>query len=315
MFDIVSLGEILIDFTPCGVNDQGIHLFARNPGGAPANVLAMNSKLGGRSAFIGKVGQDDFGTYLEQTLKFHAIDTSGLVVDTEIPTTLAFVHLNEEGDRSFTFYRKPGADVRLEFAEVRRELIEHCRIFHYGSVSLTDDPCRTATLEAVSYAKRGGKMISFDPNYRPALWEDQQTACQWISRGIASSDVLKVSEEEMMLITAESNPELGSQMLLDMGPRVVFVTMGEHGCYYRNQVSHGLCPAYQVNAVDTTGAGDAFMGAILWQLRNRTPEEIAQMDLSGIVTFANAAGSLTTTRIGAIPALPNLEEIQALQGE
>lgn len=310
MFDLVSLGEILIDFTPSGTTEQGIPLFAQNPGGAPANVLAMNSKLGGSSAFLGKVGPDHFGAYLEHTLKCHGIDTSGLTVDEEIPTTLAFVHLDETGDRSFTFYRKPGADLRLTWTEVKKELIDACKIFHFGSVSLTDDPCRTAALEAAFYAKSHGKIVSFDPNYRPVLWKDPHSAHQWIAKGISLADILKVSEEEMLLMTNQSDPALGSQILLDQGPKAVFVTLGEHGSYYRSQSCHGLCPAARVNTIDTTGAGDAFMGAVLWQMRDLTLEEISAMDLREIVSFANAAGTLTTTRSGAIPALPFLEEIQ-----
>lgn len=313
MFDLVSLGEILIDFTPSGVNDQGIPLFAQNPGGAPANVLAMNSKLGGSSAFLGKVGADHFGACLEQTLKHCGIDTSGLAVDEEIPTTLAFVHLDAAGDRSFTFYRNPGADLRMSWPEVKKELIDGCKIFHFGSVSLTDDPCRTAALEAASYAKAHGKLVSFDPNYRPVLWKDSSTACQWIARGIALADILKVSEEEMLLTTNQSDPALGAQMLLGMGPKVVFVTMGEKGSYYCSRSCHGLCPAARVNTIDTTGAGDAFMGAVLWQMKDLTLGEISSMDLREVVAFANAAGTLTTTRSGAIPALPTLEEIQHLQ--
>lgn len=313
MFDLVSLGEILIDFTPSGVNDQGIPLFAQNPGGAPANVLAMNSKLGGSSAFLGKVGADRFGACLEQTLKGHGIDTSGLAVDEEIPTTLAFVHLDETGDRSFTFYRKPGADLRLTWAEVKKELIDGCKIFYFGSVSLTDDPCRTAALEAAVYAKAHGKMVSFDPNYRPVLWEEPRLAHQWIAKGISLADILKVSEEEMLLMTNQSDPALGSQMLLDLGPKVVFVTMGGQGAYYRSRSCHGLCPAARVNTIDTTGAGDAFMGAMLWQMKDLTLEELAAIDLREMVSFANAAGTLTTTRSGAIPALPSLEKIQHLK--
>lgn len=310
MIDVVSLGEILIDFTPSGVNEQGIALFARNPGGAPANVLAMNSKLGGSSAFLGKVGKDAFGAYLRKTLENSGIDTSGLVEDNEIPTTLAFVQLDESGDRSFTFYRKPGADMRLTTAEIRTELIDKCRVFHYGSVSLTDEPCRSAAFEAAAYAKEKGKLISFDPNYRPALWDSENAAREQISRGISSADILKVSEEEMYLITGESNLEAGSKKLIDMGPALVLVSLGAKGAYYRNEACSGILPTYDVKTIDTTGAGDAFVGAMLWQLKDITPEEIRHMDPTEEVDFANAAGSLTTTRGGAIPALPTLKEIQ-----
>lgn len=192
MIDIVSLGEILIDFTPNGTNEQGITLFARNPGGAPANVLAMNSKLGGTSAFIGKIGNDAFGAYLKDTLNSNNIDTSGLVTDSEVPTTFAFVQLDKSGDRSFSFYRNPGADMMLNTNEVKKELINDCKIFHFGSVSLTDEPCRKATFDSVAYAKEHGKIISFDPNYRPLLWKDKAESIKIITKAIAFSDILKV---------------------------------------------------------------------------------------------------------------------------
>lgn len=310
MFDLVSLGEILIDFTPCGVTEQGIARFARNPGGAPANVLAMNSKLGGSSAFVGKVGQDAFGAYLKSVLVQHGINVSALRADPEIPTTLAFVQLDETGDRSFTFYRKPGADLMLRAEEIPAELLADCRIFHYGSVSLTGEPCRTAAFSAVQAARAQGCLISFDPNYRPALWEDvEQARCQ-IKKGIASADILKVSEEEMQLVTGESDPERGSAALLKAGPKAVFVSLGEKGAYYRNAACCGHCPAYRVDTIDTTGAGDAFVGALLWQLKGCTLEQLSGMELRDVVQFANAAGSLTTTRSGAIPALPTMDEIR-----
>ncbi|MGM9659374.1 MAG: carbohydrate kinase [Faecousia sp.] len=311
MIDLVALGEILIDFTPSGVNEQGIALFARNPGGAPANVLAMNNRLGGTSAFIGKVGADGFGRYLRQTLTGCGIDDSGLVEDTSIPTTLAFVQLNEQGDRSFSFYRKPGADLMLTASEIRRDLIDRCKIFHFGSVSLTGEPCRSACLEAAAYAKQQGKRISFDPNYRPLLWDSEVEAREQIMRGIALADILKVSEEEMQLITGTDDLEKGSRILLEMGPSLVLVTMGEKGAFYRNRIHAQLIPTYPVKAVDTTGAGDAFVGAMLWCLKDLPVEEISHSDLSRMVDFANAAGSLTTTKGGAIPALPSMEEIRS----
>lgn len=311
MIDIVALGEILIDFTPSGVNEQGIALFARNPGGAPANVLAMNNRLGGTSAFIGKVGADGFGRYLRQTLTECGIDDSGLIEDTSIPTTLAFVQLNEQGDRSFSFYRKPGADLMLTASEIRRNLIDRSKIFHFGSVSLTGEPCRSACLEAAAYAKQQGKRISFDPNYRPLLWDSEAEAREQIMRGIALADILKVSKEEMLLITRTDDLEKGSAMLLEMGPSLVLVTMGEKGAFYRNRIHAQLIPTYPVKAVDTTGAGDAFVGAMLWCLKDLPVEEISHSDLSQMVDFANAAGSLTTTKGGAIPALPSMEEIHS----
>lgn len=211
MFDVVALGESLIDFTPNGTNAQGIELFARNPGGAPANVLAMNARLGGKTAFIGKVGKDGFGDFLRQTLVESGIDVSGLVIDEKIPTTLAFVQLDSKGARSFTFYRNPGADVMLTSAEVNRNLIDDAAIFHFGSVSLTADPSRTATLEAARYARQQGKLVSFDPNYRPLLWEHPADAVVQMQKGVKLADLLKVSEEEMQLITNESDLACGSQ--------------------------------------------------------------------------------------------------------
>lgn len=313
MIDIVSLGEILIDFTPNGTNEQGITLFARNPGGAPANVLAMNSKLGGTSAFIGKIGNDAFGAYLKDTLNSHNIDTSGLVTDSEVPTTLAFVQLDKSGDRSFSFYRNPSADMMLNTNEVKKELINDCKIFHFGSVSLTDEPCRKATFDSVAYAKEHGKIISFDPNYRPLLWKDKTESIKIITKAIAFSDILKVSEDEMYLITNEANLELGSEKLLNMGPSLVLVSLGEKGACFRNKKHFGIFPTYNVNAVDTTGAGDAFVGAMLWQIKDFNLCEISNMNLAENINFANAAGSLTTTQRGAIPALPTLSEIKKIQ--
>ena len=298
MFDVVALGESLIDFTPNGTNAQGIELFARNPGGAPANVLAMNARLGGKTAFIGKVGKDGFGDFLRQTLVESGIDVSGLVIDEKIPTTLAFVQLDSKGDRSFTFYRNPGADVMLTSAEVNRNLIDDAAIFHFGSVSLTADP---------------SKLVSFDPNYRPLLWEHPADAVVQMQEGVKLADLLKVSEEEMQLITNESDLARGSQALLEMGPSLVLVSLGAKGAYYRNAVGAGHLPTYDVPTVDTTGAGDAFMGAIHYQLRGKDAEDLRTLpafELEEIVRFGNAAGSLTTTKGGAIPAMPSMVEIQ-----
>lgn len=313
MAKIVALGEILIDFTPNGINEQGMQLFARNPGGAPANVLAMNAKLGATSAFIGKVGGDQFGQFLIQTLEECGVCTDGVVEDNACPTSLAFVHLDEQGDRSFSFYRNPGADTLLSFSEVNTALIDDCSIFHFGSVSLTDDPCRTATFRAVEYAKSRGKLISFDPNYRPFLWKNPAEARSLMLQGAAMTDILKVSDEEMVLLTGETSVLTGAEKLLSMGPSLVLVSMGAAGAYYLNPVCSGHLPAYAVNTIDTTGAGDAFVGAVLYHLSDKTVEEIQQMsnnELAKIVRFANAAGSLTTTKSGAIPALPKLSDIE-----
>ena len=228
-----------------------------------------------------------------------SIDVSGLVIDEKIPTTLAFVQLDSKGDRSFTFYRNPGADVMLTSAEVNRNLIDDAAIFHFGSVSLTSDPSRTATLEAARYARQQGKLVSFDPNYRPLLWEHPADAVVQMQEGVTLADLLKVSEEEMQLITNESDLARGSQALLEMGPSLVLVSLGAKGAYYRNAVGAGHLPTYDVPTVDTTGAGDAFMGAIHYQLRRKAAEDLRTLpafELEEIVRFGNAAGSLTTTK-------------------
>lgn len=318
MLDVVALGELLIDFTPGGKNERGMSLFVQNPGGAPANVLAMNARLGGKTAFLGKVGQDAFGSYLRQVLEDMGIAVSGLVFDETTPTTLAFVHLNEKNDRSFTFCRNPGADQMLTSKELSLDLIEACRIFHFGSVSLTHDPSRSATLCAAEYAKKQCKLVSFDPNIRPMLWESMEEACIQIERAIKHADILKVSEEEMAFLTGTTDLNAGSESLLHMGPALVLVSLGEQGAFYRNHAGSGHVPAYPVNVADTTGAGDAFVGAVLWKVQGMMREELCFMpafQLREITAFANAAGALTVASSGAIPAMPDLEQIRRFQKE
>lgn len=313
MADITALGEMLIDFTPNGKNKQGIDLYACNPGGAPANVLAMVVQLGGTASFIGKVGNDAFGDFLEESLKRNGIDTKGLVRDSAVPTTLAFVHLDSRGDRSFSFYRNLGADAMLMPGEICWELIDNCRVFHFGSVSLTAEPCRSAAISAVAYAREHGKLISFDANYRDALWPGEAQAVAQMRKAAAMTDILKVSEEEMRLISGETDISQGADKLLQMGPSLVLVSRGEKGAYYRNAQCAGMVPAYAVDTVDTTGAGDAFMGTVLYQLRAKTAENlktISRQELERIVRYANAAGSLTTTAGGAIPAMPEGYEVK-----
>jgi fructokinase len=311
------LGELLIDFTPSGVNDQGVALFARNPGGAPANLLAMVNKLGGRTAFIGKVGDDEFGRFLEQTLAGAGIDTGGLILDPAYRTTLAFVHLSESGDRSFSFYRREGADLMLRWEEVNKSIIDDSKLFHFGSVSLSGRPCRDTVHEAVCYAQSRGKIISYDPNYRPLLWPGETAAKTEIGKFLGSADILKVSEEEMILLAGETELEKGASLLLEKGPAIVLVSLGAKGAYYRCAAGSGLLPAYDVKTIDTTGAGDAFLGAALFRLRDKSRAElkaISTEELADIVDFANAAGSLATAKKGAIPALPTAEEIAICRG-
>ena len=313
MFDVVALGESLIDFTPSGINDMGMQLFACNPGGAPANVLAMNARLGGKTAFIGKVGEDDFGRFLQSVMKDAGIDITGLCMAKDVNTTLAFVHLNSQGDRSFSFYRKPGADVMLRTDEVKAELVTGCRIFHFGSVSLTDDPCRSATLSAARAAKDAGAIISYDPNYRPFLWESEEKARAEILLALPMADILKVSEEEMVLLTDESDLGSGAAKLAHEGPSLVLVTLGPKGAFFFTRKASGLLPAYDVKTVDTTGAGDAFLGALHYCIAGKSLTQLQTMqkqEWESAIAFANAAGSLTTTRKGAIPAMPDLKAIE-----
>jgi fructokinase len=312
MFDVCALGELLIDLTPSGMNEQNISLFGSNPGGAPANVLAMINKLGGKTAFIGKVGEDAFGRFLEKTLKDAGIDTAGLILDPVFLTTLAFVHLSASGDRSFSFYRREGADLMLRRDEINRRLIDESAVFHFGSVSLSGQPCRDTVHEAVRYAKSKGKIISYDPNYRPLLWPDITEAKTEMAKPLAHTDILKVSEEELPLLSGVTDLEKGSELLAEKGPAIVLVSLGASGAFFHCAAGNGSLPTYDVPTIDTTGAGDSFLGTVLYRLRDKSRAELMSIstdELADIVDFANAAASLTTTKKGAIPALPDLSEI------
>ena len=303
MYDVVAVGELLIDFTPAGVSDRGAALFARNPGGAPANVLAAVTRLGGRTAFIGKVGEDGFGRFLRDTLGGLGIDTAGLVMTGEVPTTLAFVQLDEHGDRSFSFYRKPGADIMLSPGEVKRELMARARIMS-----------RSATLAAVRAAKEAGAVVSYDPNYRPLLWESLDEAKHWMREGLSFADIVKVSDEELELLTGETDLERGSQKLVEAGVSLALVSLGARGAFFRLGELCGRQPTFDVRTVDTNGAGDSFFGAVLFRLCKKSLAEIRSLtrgELEDVLSFGNAAGSMTTTRPGAIPALPTMEEVLA----
>ena len=317
MFDITALGEILIDFTPSGTNGMGMPLYTQNPDGAPANVLAQSALLGSRTAFIGKVGQDSFGTFLRSVMERNGIDTRALVTSEEVHTTLAFVQLDACGDRSFSFYRNPGADILLRESEVDYELIRQSHIFHFGSLSLTDEPARSATVAAVHAARGSGCLISYDPNYRPPLWPSQDAARTAMLKLLPLADILKLSEEELTLLTGETGLDTGTAALAVQGPALILISLAERGAYFRRGALCGLVPAFQVDTVDTTGAGDAFLGAILHRLRHKTLEEIRRLgedELREIVRFGNAAGGLATAAKGAIPAMPTLERILSLQG-
>lgn len=312
-FDVCALGEVLIDFTPAGKSEKGMPLFECNPGGAPANVLAAVNKLGGKSAFIGKIGDDAHGRFLADSMKKSDIDLTGLRVDREIPTTLAFVSLDEKGDRSFSFYRKPGADLMLRTSEVDECLLCDCKIFHFGSVSLTGDPARTATLGAAEKARCAGALVSYDPNYRPLLWEDESSAVEVMKKGVELADIIKVSDYELTLLTGESDLGRGAEILLGYGASLVLISMGPNGSYIANKNAGVKLATYDVKTIDTTGAGDAFLGAVLSRLADKSAVELTELseaELRDILDFANACGSLTTAKTGAAPAIPTPDEIE-----
>ncbi|CAN7376307.1 carbohydrate kinase [Paenibacillus sp. LjRoot153] len=313
MYDIVALGEVLIDFTPAGQSDLGYVLFERNPGGAPANVLAALAKWGKRTGFISKVGADNHGQFLVDTLENCGIHTQGVVMSKEANTTLAFVQLDASGDRSFSFYRKPGADTLLAEDEVRLDLIADSKLFHFGSLSMTNEPSASATKKALLFAKENGCKISFDPNLRIPLWDDLEHAKRMMEFGLAYADFVKLSEEELVFLTGVTDLEEGSRMLYEtFGTSVILITLAEKGAFYRLGQRTGIVRGYAVDAIDATGAGDAFFGGFLhgWLDANHDVHTMSESDIQGLISFANAAGALTTTRRGAIPAIPSLDEIR-----
>lgn len=315
MNEIIALGELLIDFTAAGQNAAGIALYARNPGGAPANVLAMAAKLGVSTALIAKVGADALGDYLRDYVGALGIDASCVFSVTDAPTTLAFVHLDARGERSFSFYRDPGADSRLRQADINPACLKQCRVFHFGSVSLTADPARETTLWAAQQAKEGGAIISFDPNYRPLLWRGEAAAQAQIRRALALADIVKISDDELLLTTGCSDPQRGAKALLDAGVSAVIVSLGAEGSLAFTKHASAYAKAYPVQAVDTTGAGDAFWGAVLYRIHNKSLPEIRSLETpmwEDILRFANAAGGLTATGAGAIPAMPDSSAIWRL---
>lgn len=309
--DLIAIGELLIDFTPCR-NEEGA-FFKQNAGGAPCNMLAMAQSLGTQTAFIGKVGADQFGRFLKQTLEEKKVDTQGLILSPEHPTTLAFVHLDPTGDRSFSFYRKGCADVMLTAAEIDLDRIGRAKALHFGSLSFTDEPGKSAVLAAVAHARKQGMMITYDPNYRPALWDSEERAVSAMKLGLAYADVLKVSEEEALLLTGEAGLEAAAAALADFGVGLVCITLGEKGAYYHHAGGSGMVPGFRAKAVDTTGAGDSFFGSLVHQiLQNGKPvEALDNSDLTKFLTFANAAASLCIEGLGGIPSLPEPHQIEA----
>jgi len=317
-YDVVALGELLIDFTQNGASSQGNPLFEANPGGAPCNVLAMLEKLGNKTAFIGKVGNDFFGHQLKNALTETGIDISCLYMDEKVHTTLAMVHTLPDGDRDFSFYRNPGADMMLSEEEVSEDIIADTSIFHFGTLSMTHKGVRDATKKALRIAKENGVLISFDPNLRPPLWDSMENAREQVCFGLGYCDILKISDNEIQWLTGEVDFEKGVQWIQERYPQIslLLISMGNQGsqAYYKGIVAE--MPAYiQNNTIETTGAGDTFCGCILHGICKYGLDNLSEEHLKEMLTFANAAAALITTRKGALRVMPSREEILSLQQE
>ena len=317
MPDIITVGELLIDLTQTFIDDNRVRHYAANPGGAPANVAVAAARLGAKAGFIGKVGRDTFGADLRAVLVRSGVDVSGLYETGEALTTQAVVSVAPSGERSFSFYRSPGADTLLTADEVAAALRELPKVVHFGSVSLTAEPARSATLAAGELAKQGGALVSYDPNYRANLWPDEETAVAWMKKPLPMVDVLKISDEELPLLTGTDDPEKGTAELAKLGIRLILVTLGSKGVFYRMGEAVGAIGGIKVKVADTNGAGDTFLGALLSRLvlRGEKPlEGLNPGELEEMLSFANRAAALTCTRSGAIPAMPTLAEVEAFGG-
>lgn len=315
-FDVVALGELLIDFTENGTSSQGNGLFEACPGGAPCNVLAMLRKLGRKCAFVGKVGDDMFGRLLRDTIMQVGIHADGLVMDANIPTTLAFVKTFENGDRDFSFYRKPGADMMLTADELPEETILSARIFHFGTLSMTHEGVRAATVKAVELAKKSGAYVSFDPNLRPPLWDDLEDAKEAIAWGLSQCDILKIADNELEFMTGETDFIKGAAILYEKYPniQVLNVTAGADGSYsFYGEEEPVFVPSFRLGGtIETTGAGDTFCASVLNFVLENGITGLTPEDRQAMLRFANAAAYLVTTRKGAIRSMPEREEVEAI---
>ena len=310
MKDIVAIGEVLIDLTQKGVDENGVAQYAANPGGAPANLAVAAARLGAKTAFVGKVGRDAFGSSLRAVLEANDVDTQGLLEDGKEHTTLAVVSVDKTGERSFSFYRNPSADVNLRAEELPEKLLKDTRILHFGSVSLTAEPARSATLYAARAARENGCLVSYDPNYRASLWNSQEEAVREMKNALPLCDILKISDEELPLLTGTTDPAQGSALLSKLGIRLIFITLGANGAFFRLGEQTGSVPGIPVKVGDTNGAGDTFFGAALSKLVKEDLNTLTLPRLTQIAAFANKAASITTSRHGAIPAMPRLEEVE-----
>ncbi|UCZ53901.1 PfkB family carbohydrate kinase [Bacillus shivajii] len=319
MSKVLCLGEALIDFIPTqnGHPLKGVEQFKKVAGGAPANVSAAIAGLGGKSYMIGKVGDDPFGDYLIETLKNKGVYSDYLVKTSKAKTALAFVSLQQDGERDFMFYREPSADMLLEKTEIKREWFKEAGIFHFGSISLIDEPVKGATLEAIKQAHDNDFIVSFDPNIRLPLWESEDEARFEILQRIPKAHLLKVSEEELFFLTSIKDERKAVSGLMTGSVEIIVVTKGADGCVYYTRKTSGAVKGITVTPVDTTGAGDAFVGGLLYKLSQQV-EDIGDFrrilenkaNIERALFFANVSGALTTTRRGAIAALPSFEEVK-----
>lgn len=311
--DVTALGELLIDFTENGLSPQGNPLLEANPGGAPCNVLAMLSKLGHRTAFVGKVGADMFGKRLRKAISDAGIDATGLVEDKNVNTTLAFVHTMEDGDREFSFYRNPGADMMLNSADVKEELVLDCRIFHFGTLSMTAENCRKATEDSIDLAKHAGALISFDPNLREPLWDSLATAKEATVYGLEHCDILKISDNEIEWLTGEWDHKKAAERLkAKYDIPLILVSLGKNGSMALSNSSFAEWPAYKVDTIETTGAGDTFCACALHYILKNGFRDYKKAELEEMLRFANAAAAIVTTRKGALAVMPEKDEIDTL---
>ena len=312
MIDVVALGELLIDFATVSTDADGYPTMAAHPGGAPANFLAALSQYGFGTALLGKVGTDTFGNLLLGTLKNAGIETRGLVQTDDVFTTLAFVTFDEAGDRKFAFSRKPGADTCISYEELDLSLIDEAKVFHFGTLSLTDEPSRSATQKAVAYAKGKGKLITYDPNLRKPLWKDMETAKEQLLWGLKQADVVKISDEEVEFLFGCTPEEGADKLLNEFGVSLAMVTLGPSGAYLKNKNGSTYVKCPKVSPIDTTGAGDIFGGSAVSRLLKLgiAPAELSVEQMYGVGSFASTAASLSTEKSGGIPSIPDVHTVE-----
>ena len=310
MYDVIALGELLVDLAERAKDENGYPTLAANPGGAPGNFLAALSAYGKKTTFLAKVGDDTFGHLLTGTMRRAGIDTRGILISPDTFTTLAFVTFDAHGDRSFAFARKPGADTQLRWEEIDPAMLAESRVFHFGSLSCTDEPARTATQKAAAYARAHGRLVTYDPNYRAPLWKTEQEAREQILWGLSQADIVKISDEETQFLW-DCSPEEGAERVLALGAKLVMVTLGPKGCLLKNKQADFSCGCPKVHPIDTTGAGDIFGGSAVSRFLElgKAPEALTRDDLAYMARYAAAAASLSTEASGAIPSIPKKEAV------